>query len=158
MKSSRQIEGTILCLACDSCAGKFSYFSIFGDSDTDTFGILSASSVAKNEVVIDQVIEDGGEYESKAQFISRLNKELSRNDLRISEIVRIVSTDGPYEGEDTRAFMIRYRPPQLFYSCIFCNNEASILSEIEPSEYISSGGVIILIGDLELRASREQNS
>lgn len=152
--ADREVTGTILRLRCEACGSVFPHFLFFGDSDSSTAGLCSASRCRKDEVVIAEV--DSSEWGALASAESssieaRLMKEFSVADLKVVRLLKVqhgASAAGLSFGD----FRKEYKPPIQVYSCVCCGNgEARSIEAVAVRKFEDSGGRILLSGRLALR-------
>lgn len=157
MNAKRKIDGTVVILQCSNCGTAFPHFLFSGEGDVDTAGLYSVSSCKKNEIVLGEMesnewnhFDDGGIL----SFEARISKQLGRDDLRSTRLLRLEKGNGVATGVNFREFIKTYRSPIQVFSCICCaSGESRFVEEITVQEFLLKGGGISTLGRLELLPS-----
>ena len=151
----RTVEGIVNILLCDKCNHKFPHVTLAGESDLDTAGIYSVTSVDKNEIVVAELnIEEWTNFSTNGLklFEKRMNLLFKRSDLRTIYIKKIIDDLIP-ESKDKRfsSFLNTYTPPSVIFSCIKCDSgNGKIINEITLYEFIEDHGKILTFGNITL--------
>lgn len=156
-RPERSVEGAIKVLRCDSCGATFPHFVFFGEKDTDTDCLCSASSCERNEVVLVETESDEwGELQRSIALTveRRLSALLGRNDLKVPQVLTAEKSSTPAAGMSFRDFRKAYKPPALIYTCICCESGKSrSIEEFTTRDFQQSGGVVTPTGRLYLQAT-----
>ena len=146
------IGGEISTLLCRSCGKRTPYLTFVGDTDMVTNGLVSLSSISRNEIVVAEAqgneLRDG----EGAATLNRISEQLDRNDLRAVRLLR--AEDGNANaGLSFQSFRENYQPPSLIFSCPHCvTGEAEVEKRLSLAEYRRDGGHLTVLADLEIRA------
>ncbi|MBN9547083.1 MAG: hypothetical protein J0I19_16580 [Alphaproteobacteria bacterium] len=146
------IEGEVSALLCRSCGKHTPYLTLSGDTDMVTNGLVSLSSIERNEIVVADT--HGNELRDKdgAATLGRVSGQLNRSDLRIVRLLRAESLDVK-AGPGFQAFVENHRPPSMIFSCPHClTGEAKVEKRLSLAEYRREGGKLTILPDLEIRA------
>ena len=147
----RTFGGTVSTLDCRECGNSTPHLVFSGDTDMDTMNLVSLSSMFADEVVV--VEATGSEWidESGQMIESRANRSLSRTDLRFVRLLRAAYTTTAKE-RDFQEFLKAHRPPSLIYACPKCSGGEAVEGiTLSLAEYVRNGGLVTVLGDLELR-------
>ena len=145
------IYDTILWLRSQSTGKRFPIVMFTADTDMVTMGWVSLTSTESLEIVITQATPDELRRlpvcdEGYLQVESRINKALSRSDLRSSWMTSAEKAGPIPPGLSFQEFRKVYRPPKLFFRDIFNpNGIAEVISEIERSQFESEGGKLLVL-------------
>lgn len=148
----RWIEGEVSTLLCRSCGKHAPYLTFIGDTDMVTNGLVSLSSIRRNEIVVAE--GQGSELRDRegAAILGRISAQLGRNDLRVVRLLRSEDMDAK-AGLSFQAFRGKYRPPSPIFSCPHClTGEAEVEKRLSLAEYGQEGGELTVLADLEIRA------
>lgn len=146
----RKVEGTVSILDCKTCGQTSSHLIFSGDTDMGTWGLASLTSTTANEIVILKAEPPEWNDETGQMLEARVNKQLSRDDLRFVRLLRAEEIACPARMS-FQDFHKIYRAPRLTYLCPKCGvGEAVSGRSVEPSEYQREGGCVTLLGELEL--------
>ncbi len=118
----RRIDGSVLRLVCGACQTATVDFIFRGDVDYATEGLVSFTSVERDELVLAE-LPAGLDDASVERFLAELSARLGRDDLR-------------YLRPD-------YRDNRLTYQCPQCGaRELRPGRELSTAAYRRSGGVV----------------
>jgi len=135
---------TILWCRSSQTGKEFPIVQFSGDTDMATDGLVSLTSTSKPEVFVTTVTAEEYNADKKGTLKceERVNRELSRIDLRVNFHVRIESASPP-TGTSFQEFRKLFKPPMLFYRDIFSESgEAAVVKEETVDSFRSSGGVL----------------
>lgn len=146
----RKVEGLVVSLDCQDCGGISPHLIFSGDADMATMGLASLTSMAANEIVIVEAEASEFTEGTGSMLEARVNKQLSRDDLRFVRLLQITGSSEA-EGLSFQEFRKAIRPPSHTYSCPKCGiGKAVSGNSVGPSEFLRDGGILTLLGELEL--------
>lgn len=148
---TRRIEGHVQELRCSICAATFPTFVFAGDTDMVTTGLAAATCCTGNEVALSEmeIAELRDESFGLHRFAQRISGALKR-EFRAIPLIRIEDRNSNLKGLSFQEFRRHYLPPLLVYSCPFCAGEAVVVGSKSPAEFAKKGGIISLVGDINL--------
>lgn len=155
VSNNRIVVGTVLKLGCQQCGATFPHFVFSGDTDMATVGLCSASSCARDALVLFEV--EAAEWRDfalgeVAAIEERLARQFPGEALRLVQLLRVESDDSAAKGMSFRDFKKVYKAPVLVYACICCvDGESRAQDEISTEKFRRAGGNIMLTGQLLLQ-------
>jgi len=158
-RNRRKVEGYVLTLKCRRCGAKFPHAVFSGDTDMATDGLVSLTSVERNELVFGELTADEWKLEDAKRVSAacqRISGALARTDLRSVMVVRWQKSQS-IAGLSFAAFRKTYKPPVGVYSCPHCGGEAKSIQQQSWSEFMTSGGHIEPFGELKLHDPNQFN-
>jgi hypothetical protein len=126
-----------------STGKEFPLASFSGDTDMETDGWASVTSIDRPEVIVTRTVsaEFRGDEPAQRHLQERLNGALGRTDLRAPHLVR-VRENTELTGASFQEFRKHYHRPTLFYfDVIVGSGEAEAVREVSVEEFRSSGGL-----------------
>jgi hypothetical protein len=148
----RNVEGYVVDLRCEACAGRSSTFIFSGDTDMATAGLVAASSLDSQEIVLGELSAD--EWRDLPSGPDRFAKRVTADRGTVFKAVPLLRAEqNPLanSAKDFQAFRRAYQPPTLVYGCPKCGGEARVVRTESVTAYSASGGVVHLLGDIGLR-------
>jgi hypothetical protein len=146
------VNGTVLRLRCNQCRSTFPDFQFSGETDTETAGLGCAASCRNGDLIIASMTDvESNRYDTfgRETFEARIAELLKRPDLRVARLLRVERRGPSGKGMSFLRFVKVSKPPLLIFSCICCaDGEAQSIEEMEPDDFIASGGRIQFVGDL----------
>ncbi len=149
----RKVEGYVLALKCRKCGFDCPHAIFSGDTDIATNGLISLTSIARNELVVGELTADEwklGEVERESVACGRISSALARTDLRAIRVIRWEQEGKTVAGILFALFRKTYKPPVGVYSCPKCGGEARSIAQQGWSRFMTSGGHIIPFGQVKL--------
>ena len=137
------MEITIFWCRSLSTGKEFPLASFSGDTDMETDGWASVTSIDRPEVIVTRVAsaELKGDEAAQHHLQQRLNAALGRTDLRASHLVR-VRRNSEAVGISFQVFREQYAPPTLyFFDVIAGAGEAEAVREVSVEDFRLSGGL-----------------
>lgn len=145
------IYDTILWLESQRTGECFPTVLFSGDTDMETAGWVSLTSISRREIVVTQLtaaecLATASEPSAYLQVEDRVNATLEREDLRIPWFVR-TEQQGPHaRGLSFQTFLKDNRPPRLFFRDILAPDALSEeRSRVSREEFERHGGRLIFL-------------
>ena len=143
--SVNSLPGYVAWLKSNNTEKEFPVFIPSADVDYVTDGLMSATSLFEKYIVVGQSTPE--EYQSHEQgarmFEERMNKMLSRDDLRVIEIKEIVNNSLDETVQDFQKFLKKYkRPTVLYFDPYDPTGFAEVFTTQTIQEYVDGGGKI----------------
>ncbi|HEU4704503.1 MAG TPA: hypothetical protein VFS45_02170 [Sphingomicrobium sp.] len=145
------VEGIVSILRCEGCSQSTPHLTLSGDTDMTTTGLVSLSSVARDEIVVVKLEPAEFADDTGLAVQTRLNSLLERDDLRFVRLRR-ADAAAPTGGISFQDFQKAYQPPRLIFACPKCDvGDASQLTSETPSSYKRGGGKLTVLAGIDLR-------
>jgi hypothetical protein len=144
-----RIAGEVKEARCSRCGTALAAFIFSGDTDMVTTGLAAVSAGSRHlvlgELQSNELSADGVGEEA---FARRAGGELGL-ECRSIRVKRYEGGAAP-PGVSFAEFRAAYRPSQPVYACGVCDGDAIIVATSNPAEFVASGGVIDLLGNVVL--------
>ena len=152
MDLMRKVSGDVQEVRCDACGSVFHHFLFFGEDDTETAGLCSASRRNILDVVIAEATPDewrACDGNGLSLLEARLSDALNLTDLKVLRLLRVEQSGSAAAGKSFKDFLQTYTPPTLVYACPSCSQgKAHVIAEFTADEFKARGGKLTAIGDL----------
>jgi hypothetical protein len=145
------IYDTILWLKSRSTGKRFPIVEFTADTDMPIAGWVCLASIRHTEVVVTQLTQSeleatGSVPDAYAQVESRVNRELGRDDLRCSWIIRVEEAGPRGQGMSFQDFLQVYQPPKVWFRDIFDpTGEAEEDARVHRTDFEREGGRVTLL-------------
>jgi hypothetical protein len=145
------IYDTILWLKSQSTGKRFPIVLFSADTDMPTEGWVCLTSTRDPEVVVTQLTAEeyeatGAAADAYAEVEQRVNREVARDDLRCSWIVRVEEVGPSGAGMSFQDFLKVYQPPKVWYRDIFDpTGEAEEDARLDRTDFEREGGRVTVI-------------
>jgi hypothetical protein len=142
------IYDTILWLESKSCGKRFPVVLFSADTDMATAAWVALTSTERPEVVVTQMtVEEYNANERGFPLVeARVNRSLSRTDLRHVPLIRVEDTAPGDKGQTFQEFKKTYRPRKCIYRDIYDpRGEAEEKTRESREHFESAGGRVVLL-------------
>jgi hypothetical protein len=145
----RRVEGTVLTLTCSGCGSTFPTFQFSGDTDMVTAGLCSATAAHDNAVAIGEMSSD--EWNDQASGLARFAERIGKGEGSEFEAIPLLHAEAAPSASGAVSFAQfrhNYQAPRLIFGCPRCSQEATVTKSSTVADYVSSGGRLIVVGEL----------
>jgi hypothetical protein len=142
-----RIDGEVDEARCTECGATSVTFTFSGDSDTTTVGLAAACAGSRHLVLGELTSAElsAGDLGVEA-FVKRAGDALG-TECQSIRVKRYEGGTAPI-GLSFAEFRSAYSPARPIYRCPVCDGDAVITATSSRTEFVRSGGVIDLLGDV----------
>jgi len=148
MSQNRTFDGTVQWLESHASGKIFPNLVFRGDVDFVTSGLISLTSITRNEIVATMFLPEECCLYDRPDFSKRcedrINRELDRVDLRVVSLLRTVDDPIDTRGMSFQEYSAKVKPTQLYYTDIYSEEgEALVIREESIETFLAGGGTLV---------------